>query len=94
MKYSFKLNEEAIWFVLVAAGTVVLQSLATLDLATITDWRTWAIGLGVAALRAGAGATLSLLAQPAPTPRPLPPFTPEQVQQLIDELERRNADHA
>lgn len=70
--YYFKANQEAIWFVLVAAGTVVVQALATLDIDKITDWRVWAIGLGAAALRAAAGAALSLLNKPQPsTPEPL-----------------------
>jgi hypothetical protein len=64
MTYRFKINQEAVWFVAVAAGTVILQALATLDVDKIADWRVWLVGLLAATIRAGAGAALSLLTAP------------------------------
>ena len=61
MRYEFKAFDELFWFVLVAVVTVVLQALVEFDPARIDDWRSWAIGIGAAAVRAGAGAALAWL---------------------------------
>ncbi len=37
MTYRFKVNQEAVWFVVVASGTVILQALATLDVDKIVE---------------------------------------------------------
>lgn len=63
MRYDFKAWEELFWFVLVAVATVVLQALAEFDPERISDWRTWLVGIGAAAVRAGAGAALAWLAK-------------------------------
>lgn len=81
MSYRFKLDQEAIWFVLVAAGTVILQALATLDVDKVTDWRVWVVGLLAATIRAAAGAALSLLS----APRPLPPTLADEILALSQE---------
>lgn len=91
MTYRFKVNQEAVWFVAVAAGTVILQALATLDIDKITDWRVWAVGLLAATIRAGAGAALSLLTSPPASPppaedTPVVTFTPDQVDQIARRL--------
>lgn len=90
MSYRFKLDQEAIWFVVVAAGTVVLQALAALDVDKVADWRVWGVGLCVAAIRAAAGAALSRLSAPrVPDPSGTGLLTDAQLQQVTDELERR-----
>jgi len=60
-KYVFKALPELGWAVTVSVSTVVLLALAQLDPTAIVDWRTWAIGLGTGAVRAGAGAALDWL---------------------------------
>ncbi len=87
MQYSFKINEEFLWFVAVAAGTVILQALATMDVDKIVDWRVWAIALAVAAIRAGAGAALSYAARPAPPASRT--LTDEALKQVVDAIEQR-----
>lgn len=59
--YVFKAAPELAWSVIVSVSTVLLLALAQLDPTAIVDWRTWAIGLGVGAVRAGAGAALDWL---------------------------------
>jgi hypothetical protein len=96
MTYRFKINQEAVWFVLVAAGTVILQALTTLDVDKVTDWRVWLVGLLVASIRAGAGAALSLASKPvipdptatglltdAQTQRAPQPLSAEQIAQAV-----------
>lgn len=65
MRYEFKALEELGWFVLVAVATVVLQALVEFDPSRIDDWRAWAVGVGAAAVRAGAGAALAWLGKRA-----------------------------
>lgn len=55
--YDFHLTPEAVWFVLTAVATVLLQAFQG---APPTDYRTWLIGLGAAAVRAALGAILDL----------------------------------
>ena len=61
--YRFKKMEEAFWFVLVAVVTVLAQELATFDANAITDWRTWAVALTSALVRALFGAILAYVAK-------------------------------
>lgn len=72
MTYRFKPLPELYWGVAIAASLVLLQALVTLDPERVTDWRTWAIALGGAAVRASAGAALdyirrSVVTEPEPT---------------------------
>lgn len=89
MTYIFKANQEAIWFVLVAAGTVVVQALAAFDPATIVDWRAWAVGIAAAAIRASAGAALTLHTSVPTHSDGSAVFTDVQLQQVLDALEQR-----
>jgi hypothetical protein len=91
MTYRFKVNQEAVWFVLVAAGTVILQALATLDVDKIVDWRTWAVGLLVASIRAGAGAALSLLTAP-PSARANPADTTPTPSAVLEAIAAMDGD--
>ncbi|MGE3267161.1 MAG: hypothetical protein AB7P40_00340 [Chloroflexota bacterium] len=61
--YRFKKLDEALWFMLVAVVTVLAQELLTFDGTAITEWRTWAVALASAAVRAAAGALLAWLAK-------------------------------
>ncbi len=61
MSYEFKITQEAAWAFTVGAGTALIQIAVTFDPATITDWSTWAVASGAAALRAGAAMTLPIL---------------------------------
>ncbi len=61
MTYQFKLRQELIWVVVVAALGALAQALATTDPATVTDWRAWALSLGIAVVRAVVGALLAWL---------------------------------
>ena len=64
MEYNFKGWQELSWFVLVAVATTALQALVEFDPAAVTDYRAWIISLGVASMRAGAGAALAWLTKP------------------------------
>lgn len=94
--YVFKAALELAWSVIVSVSTVLLLALAQLDPTAIVDWRTWAIGLGVGAVRAGAGAALDWLQKhrSAVDVDPLDALaqeiralTPEDRQRLISRLE-------
>jgi hypothetical protein len=61
--YTFKPKPELIWFIAVAVLTVAMQALAEFDPAMVTDWQAWAVGLGAALVRAGAGAFLAYVAR-------------------------------
>lgn len=61
MSYRFKPLPELYWGVTIAISLVLLQALLTLDPATIADWRVWAVALGGAAVRAGAGSALDYI---------------------------------
>ncbi|MCX2728566.1 hypothetical protein OO015_13835 (plasmid) [Thermomicrobium sp. 4228-Ro] len=65
MRYEFKALEELGWFVFVAVATVVLQALVEFDPSRVDDWRAWAVGVGAAAVRSGAGAALAWLGKRA-----------------------------
>jgi hypothetical protein len=67
--YDFLKFEEALWAIATAVGAVLLQALENPE--NIKDIRTYAIAAGIAAIRAGIGAAMSLKKkdQPAvPTP--------------------------
>lgn len=53
LDYEFKIAQELAWAFVVGAGTVLLTILVKFDPETVTDWKTWAIASGSAALRAG-----------------------------------------
>jgi hypothetical protein len=61
VSYRFKPLAELGWGVGIAAGLVILQALVTLDPEAVKDWRTWAVALGGAAIRAGAGAGIDYI---------------------------------
>lgn len=69
MRYDFRANDEAVWFVLTTVGTSVLQMLQG---APPADMKVWAMGVGAAAVRAGLGAILHLMTTP-PAPVPVAP---------------------
>lgn len=95
MTYRFKPLPELYWGVVIAAGLVLLQGLVTLDPATVADWRTWAVALGGAAIRAASGAAIdylrrSMSAEPEPTLADRILALPEyELAALRIELERR-----
>ena len=62
-KYSFQPKPEFFWFIAVAAITVGVQALVEFDPETITNWESWAIGIGAAMVRAAAGAFLAYVAK-------------------------------
>lgn len=61
--YWFKPKPEAVRAVELAMIVVLLQLLAATDVATITDFKTWAIGIGTGVAHAGIKATLALLGE-------------------------------
>lgn len=65
MTYDFKLGQEALWAVVAALVTVILTALYELDAEAVTDWQTWGIGVGIAAIRSAAGAALASLGRGA-----------------------------
>jgi hypothetical protein len=78
-RYDFKPLQELLWSVLTAVAVVLLMELVALNPDGIASWRSWAIALGTAMLRAGAGAALDWLrrrmadlAAPEPAPAPAP----------------------
>jgi hypothetical protein len=91
MRYRFQPLEELCWGVVIAAGLVLLQGLVTLDPATVTDWQTWIVALGGAAIRAAAGAAIDYLRRSMveSAERPEAPAVPVTVDAVADELERR-----
>lgn len=66
--YQFKAVEEIGWFVAVAVISVLAQELLTFDGTTVADWRTWAVALLSAAVRAAAGALIAYLGKRALSP--------------------------
>jgi hypothetical protein len=91
MRYQFKPLPELYFGVLVAAGTVLLLELVSLNPDSITDVRTWGVALGVAMIRAAAGITLDWLRRSVMGDTP----TPEQkeiarLQEEVARLERVN----
>lgn len=59
--YTLRPKSELFWFIAVAAITVGVQALVEFDPSTITDWESWAIGIGAAMVRAAAGAFLAYI---------------------------------
>lgn len=72
MTYRFKPLAELYWGALTAVALVLLPALVSLEPEKVTDWRTWAVALGGAVLRAAAGAALdwirrSMTSDPEPS---------------------------
>lgn len=61
--YEFKPKPEFLWFIGIAALTVVAQALVEFDPETITDWQAWAIALLAAVGRAVGGAFIAYMAK-------------------------------
>lgn len=59
MVYNFRLGPEAIWLIVNTVIGTLLVELSTTDFAAITDWRGWAVGFGLAAVRTVIGAILA-----------------------------------
>jgi len=59
MTYDFKLGPEILWAAIAAVVVVVLTSLMEFDAEAIADWKVWATGVGIAAIRSAAGAALA-----------------------------------
>lgn len=80
MLYKFRVGPEAMWFVLVAVLTPLLQALVTLDASALADPKVWLLGIGTAMLRAFGGAALAVISgqfifktNPSQPDPPLPP---------------------
>lgn len=58
-EYQYKRLQELAWALVVAVGVVLAQAMLTVDPATITDWRTWLVGVAAASVRAAGGALLA-----------------------------------
>lgn len=58
-EYDLKLAQEAVWASVYAAAFVLVEALASLN--NLEDPATWAKALGLAMLRAGAGAMLAIM---------------------------------
>lgn len=74
-RYSFRPSAELGWFVLTTIVLAMAQVLLTLEPEQITDWRTWAVSLLGAAVRAGAGALLSYAGSHETQPTDAAPFS-------------------
>jgi hypothetical protein len=59
--YNYKFLQEVLWAGAVAVGITLLTVLVTFDPEQVTDWQTWAVGLGGGAVRAFAAAVLAQL---------------------------------
>lgn len=93
MTCRFKPLPELYWGVLVAVATVLLLELVGLNPDAITDWRGWAVALGAAAVRAGAGAALDYVRRSIAQPEPMPPTLLDQIMALpADERARLGAE--
>jgi hypothetical protein len=57
--YNFRLAPEAIWLIVNTVLGALLTTLVTTDFTSITDWKAWAIGLGVSVVRTILGALLA-----------------------------------
>lgn len=57
--YLIKWTEETAWFVAYAVATFLFTTLA--DLASVEDWKAWALALGVGAGRVAAAIVLNQL---------------------------------
>lgn len=92
MNYRFKALPELYWGVAIAVSLVVLQALLTFDPAAIADWRTWALAILGASVRAGAGAAIdwirrSMTEQQDALAEAIQAMTPEERRGLLDKLE-------
>ena len=57
--YNFRLGPEALWLIVNTVVGAVLTTLMTTDFTSITDYKAWLIGLGIAAARTLIGAILA-----------------------------------
>lgn len=57
--YNFRLAPEAMWLLLNTILGAILVSLISTDFAAVSDWKAWAIGFGLSALRTALGAILA-----------------------------------
>ena len=57
--YMFKWVQETAWFATLAASVFLFTTLS--DLATISDWKTWAVSLGAGAVRVVSAVVLNQL---------------------------------
>jgi hypothetical protein len=60
-KYTFKVTDELVWTLVVAAITPLLTALSQFDPDKITDWRVWGVGIIAAMIRAGVAALLAAI---------------------------------
>lgn len=65
--YEFKPGQELAWFVAVALITTLAQYMIEFKPETITDWRTYAVAIAGALVRAVGGAVSAWLAKKAIT---------------------------
>lgn len=63
-----KLRHDLTWGAVTAVAVTVLSALVEFRPEAVTDWRVWAAGLGGAAVRSGAQATLQALLSARDTP--------------------------
>lgn len=59
ISYNFRLGPEAVWLIVNTVVGAGLTTLMTTDFTSITDWKAWAIGLGIALARTLIGAILA-----------------------------------
>ena len=59
MTYNFRLAPEAVWLIVNTVVGAALTTLMTTDFTSITDWKAWAIGAGIALARTLIGAVLA-----------------------------------
>lgn len=59
MLYNFRLGPEAIWLIVNTVIGAALTTIMATNFTSITDWKAWAIGLGIALGRTLIGAILS-----------------------------------
>ena len=59
MLYNFRLGPEAIWLIVNTVIGAALTTIMSTNFTAITDWKAWAIGLGIALGRTLIGAILS-----------------------------------
>lgn len=59
IRYNFRLGPEAVWLIVNTVLGTLLVELSTTDFTAITDWRGWAVGLGIAGIRTVIAAVLA-----------------------------------
>ena len=57
--YNFRLAPEAVWLIVNTVIGAALTTLLATDFTSITDWKAWAIGFGIALVRTLIGAVLA-----------------------------------